>query len=79
VRPERAVLTGELGLAQAIHRLRDNLGFAQPLLGEIKNACHREQVERLRGLLEEARQAARDRLLDRSSPLVEGAESRSVL
>ena len=34
------------------------------MLGEIKNACHPEQVERLRGWLEEARQAARDRLLD---------------
>ena len=34
------------------------------MLGEIKNACQPEQVERLRGWLEEARQAARDRLLD---------------
>ena len=34
------------------------------MLGEIKNACHPEQVERLRGWLEEARQAARARLLD---------------
>jgi hypothetical protein len=34
------------------------------LLGEIKNACHHEQVECLRGWLEEPRQAARDRLLD---------------
>ena len=34
------------------------------MLGEIKNACRHEQVERLRGWLEEARQAARDRLLD---------------
>ena len=40
------------------------LGFARPMLGEIKNACHHEQVECLRGWLEEARQAARDRLLD---------------
>ena len=36
VRPERAVLTGELGLAHSIHQLRSDLGFAQPLLGEIK-------------------------------------------
>ena len=34
------------------------------MLGEIKNACHPEQVERLRGWLEEARQVARARLLD---------------
>ena len=39
VRPERAVLTGELGLAHAIHRLRADLGLPQPMLGEIKNAC----------------------------------------
>ena len=36
VRPERAVLTGELGLANAIHRLRTGLGLRQPMLGEIK-------------------------------------------
>ena len=34
------------------------------MLGEIKSACRDEQVEYLRGLLEEARQAARERLLD---------------
>ena len=55
VRPERAVLTGELGLAHAIHQLRTDLGLREPMLGEIKNACHPEQVERLRGWLEEAR------------------------
>ena len=64
VRPETAVLTGELGFAHSIHQLRRDLGFAQPMLGEIKSACRDEQVECLRGLLEEARQAARDRLLD---------------
>ena len=64
VRPERAVLTGELGLAHAIHQLRTDLGLREPMLGEIKNACHPEHVEQLRGWLEEARQAARARLLD---------------
>ena len=64
VRPERAVLTGELGLAHAIHQLRTGLGLREPMLGEIKNACHPEHVEQLRGWLEEARQAARARLLD---------------
>ena len=62
VRPERAVLTAELGLARAIHQLRGGLGLRE--LGEIKNACHADQVERLRGWLEEARHAARVRLLD---------------
>ncbi len=37
VRPERAVLTGELGLAHAIHQLRTDLGLREPVLGEIKN------------------------------------------
>ena len=62
VRPEKAVLTGGRGLSHSIHQLRSDLGFAQPLLGEIKNACHPEHVERLRGWLEEARQVARNRL-----------------
>ncbi len=64
VRPERAVLTGEFGLASAIHRLRADLGLQQPMLGEIKNACHPERVHQLEGWLEEARQVARARLLD---------------
>ena len=58
------MLTGELGLARAIHELRGGLGLRQPVLGEIKNACHPDHVERLRGWLEEARQVARARLLD---------------
>jgi hypothetical protein len=64
VRPERAVLTGQLDLAHAIHQLRTGLGLNQPMLGVIKTACHPEHVERLRGWLEEARQATRARLLD---------------
>jgi conflict system STAND superfamily ATPase len=35
-----------------------------PGLGQIKNACHPEHVEQVRGWLEEARHAARARLLD---------------
>jgi WD40 repeat protein len=64
VRPERAVLTGEHGLAHAIYRLRAEQGLRGPALGQIKNACHPDHVERLRGWLEEARHAARNRLLD---------------
>ncbi len=64
VRPERAVLTGELGLANAIHQLRTGLGLREPVLGEIKNACHPEHVEQVRAWLEEARHVARARLLD---------------
>ena len=64
VRPEHAVLTGELGLARAVHRLRTGLGLHQPPLGEIKNACAAGDVEQLRGWLQDARAAARARLLD---------------
>jgi WD40 repeat protein len=64
VRPERAVLTGELGLAHAIHQLRRDLGLTHPMLGEIKKAFHAERVEQVRGWLDEVRAAARARLLD---------------
>lgn len=64
VRPERAVLTGERGLAHAIHRLRTELGLDRPLLGEIKGACLASDVERLQCWLNQVRQAARDRLPD---------------
>jgi len=64
VRPERAVLTGELGLAHAVHSLRVRLGLHKPPLGEIKNVCHPQGVPQLHGWLEEARDAARARLLD---------------
>jgi len=33
VRPERAVLTGELGLAASIHTLRSRVGLCAPMLG----------------------------------------------
>ncbi len=49
VRPERAVLTGERGLANAIRDLRASLELHEPLLGEIEQACHPDRVERLRG------------------------------
>src|SRR4029077_11605141 len=32
VRPERAALSGELGLARAVHQLRTELGLRQPML-----------------------------------------------
>jgi hypothetical protein len=69
VRPKRAVLSGERGLANAIHKLRTGLGLAEPMLGEIKNACHPQHVERLRGWLAEAGQVARARLLDVAAEL----------
>ena len=64
VRPGRDVLTGDRGLARAIHRLRIGLGLDHPALGDIKEACLRADAAFLSGLLEEARQVAGHRLLD---------------
>jgi WD40 repeat protein len=66
VRPEREVLTGERGLARAIHRLRADLGLKHPALGEIKDACTRADALFVADLLDEARREARTRLLDAS-------------
>ena len=64
VRPERAVITGEHGLAHAIHGVRASLDLHEPMLGHIERSCHPKHVEQLRAWLEEARQKARARLLD---------------
>ncbi|MCU1548874.1 MAG: hypothetical protein JWO29_1825 [Arthrobacter sp.] len=64
VRPERNVLTGDRGLAPAIHALRTGLGLGRPALGEIKAACTSGDAGRLQGWLAEARQTARARLID---------------
>jgi WD40 repeat protein len=67
VRPERDVLTGERGLAPAIHRLRVNMGLKAPALGDIKDACNRADALFVADLLEEARLEARKRLLDEAA------------
>src|SRR6476659_1770040 len=59
VRPGRAVLTAEHGLAHAIHQLRTGLGLREPVLGDIKIACLASDVDRLRDGLSDARQVAR--------------------
>ena len=64
VRPERGVLTGERGLAQAVYKLRANFDLHEPLLGEIKAACDPQRVDQLLAWLEEARGAAQARLID---------------
>uniref|UniRef100_UPI000B40B039 nSTAND1 domain-containing NTPase n=1 Tax=Arthrobacter globiformis TaxID=1665 RepID=UPI000B40B039 len=64
VRPERRPLTGDRGLACAIHALRSSFGLRNPTLGEVKAACMEEDIARLRAWLSEARQAAAGRLLD---------------
>jgi WD40 repeat protein len=64
VRPERDVLTGDRGLARAVHHLRVDLGLVQPALGDIKEACLRADAALLVDLLEEVRHVAGTRLLD---------------
>ena len=64
VRPERDVLSGDHGLAAAIHRLRVEMGLKAPALGDIKDACRRADALFVADLLEEARLEAGRRLLD---------------
>ncbi|MET1034062.1 MAG: TIR domain-containing protein [Arthrobacter sp.] len=69
VRPGRDVLTGERGLARAVHDLRSDVGLRYPALGDIKDACLRADAELVARWLAEARQAARTRLLDETDGL----------
>ena len=62
VRPELKALTGPSGLAQAICATRQRFGFSHPPLGDIKDACTRVDVERLRTWLIECRDAATGQL-----------------
>ena len=66
VRPERAALTGNSGLAQSIYTSRLGLGLPQPALDEITTACTTD-AGRVRELLAECQRAAQARLLDRDA------------
>jgi WD40 repeat protein len=64
VRPQRNVLTGDTGLARAVHAARTRLGLASSLnLGQIKEACLCGDVDRIREWLMDAQRAACARLL----------------
>jgi WD40 repeat protein/tRNA A-37 threonylcarbamoyl transferase component Bud32 len=67
VRPELKALTGASGLAQAICATRQRFGLTQPPLGDIKDACTRGDIGRLRAWLIECRDAATGQLLDTST------------
>ena len=54
VRPERAAVTGENGLAQAIWRLRSHAGPGGPALGDVKAACLNSETTQLTAWLREA-------------------------
>lgn len=64
VRPQRNVLTGDSGLAAALHGARQSLGLAAPTLGEIKAACLTEPG-RIGQLFGELQEVAGSRLLGR--------------
>jgi hypothetical protein len=61
LRPEGHALTGENGLAAAIHSAREDLGLAGVALGDIKTACSTDP-ERVYELLVELRTATATRL-----------------
>jgi WD40 repeat protein len=65
VRPERNVLVGDSGLAQAITRTRARFGLRQPSLGEIKAVCADGDVSAVAGWLAEIRDEAANRLVHR--------------
>ncbi|SEH87624.1 WD40 repeat [Mycolicibacterium rutilum] len=71
VRPERDVITGESGFAQAMCRTRARYGLPQPSLGEVKAACAAGEVGTVIRLLGELRAAAAARVPDDD----EGSES----
>ncbi|WP_433623975.1 TIR domain-containing protein [Nocardia sp. CA-120079] len=53
VRPERAPVTGDRGLARAVHELRVRAGLASPTLGAIKAACLADDTSQLTNWLRE--------------------------
>jgi len=63
MRPERNALTGQHGLAAAIHTARTALRLSGAPLGEIKNACQHDP-DKVADLLAEVRGAAAKRLVD---------------
>lgn len=64
VRPERNVLTGESGLAQAIWDSRTRLDLTGPSLGDIRAACMAGDARSVGGWLRDCQDAATTRMLD---------------
>ncbi len=77
LRPEGHALTGEDGLAVAIHRARDALGLSGVALGDIKAACLTDP-ERVYELLVGLRTAAATRLGAPNGPAEDEAEQGSA-
>lgn len=64
VRPQRLPLTGESGLARAIHAALTRFTDHAPPLGEVKNALRDGDVAAVRSWLTRVQNAAHARLLD---------------
>ncbi|MFC9333024.1 TIR domain-containing protein [Arthrobacter sp. NPDC057009] len=64
VRPERSPLTGDRGLASAVHAQRTHLGLDTPTLGAIKDACSRVDTLQVGEWLDDIRRVAAERLLE---------------
>ncbi|MEU2251809.1 TIR domain-containing protein [Nocardia xishanensis] len=67
VRPERAAVTGPLGLARSLHASRARLRLDGLALGAVKSACLSNSDE-VRELLVQIREAAKRRLLGNAAP-----------
>ncbi len=65
VRPQRRVVTGDTGLARALHITRESFGLHSPKLGQIKETCLRGDVGEVNNWLLELQHVACERLLDR--------------
>jgi WD40 repeat protein len=62
MRPQGNMLTGDSGLAAAIHNARESLNLSSPSRGEIKKACGQQGVDQVFDLLSEIRAAAAEQL-----------------
>ncbi|MEU1204875.1 TIR domain-containing protein [Nocardia sp. NPDC005825] len=65
VRPERAAVTGPVGLAASLYAVRQRLGLREPTLGAIKTACASDPAQ-VTGWLREVQAAAADEKPDSS-------------
>ncbi|WP_077080585.1 TIR domain-containing protein [Mycobacterium numidiamassiliense] len=68
MRPQGNALTGDSGLAAAIHAGRESLDLPSPSLGDIKKACGHRDVDQVVHLLREIRLAAAAQLASHAKP-----------
>ncbi|MEV6323658.1 TIR domain-containing protein [Nocardia sp. NPDC051787] len=70
LRPERRAITGDHGLAAALHVARKRLGLTTPTLGQIKSALTAGDSDSLRRWLSEIHSTARTHLPNDADPTV---------